>query len=620
MIPLLFLTIFGGRAVLCNNGEFFTDSQTFVGPEPMTIQRNHLLGVLPVWGPQFQIKVDLKINSWLGDKWGSIFRFTADPEKGNCCQVGQRLPGLWTQHGSNDKLHLATNMDGNGNVVFVNEMGNFQPGMWYSFVISQRKEENDYYYSVDINGVRKVHIKISLLELFENVRVFACDQHNDVADAEIRNFEAYSFSEPDNQTIGSQSLVGGQSVPVRRNQLLTVLKEWGPEYEIKLDLKINSWIGKWGSILRFTADPAEGNCCQVGQRIPGLWTQQGSSDTLHLVTNINGHGSHWIGLGGFQTRLWYSFVISQREEGGDFYFSVEIDGVRKVHIRNNQPETFENVKVYACDQHDYVADAEIRNVEVNEIAVETIYPNIPIPEPTEEPTKEPTEKPTDYCSLSSDHTMCKYIGPSESCASNTVYRELSADAKKAILDLHNDLRRKVAKGEETNGVNPPQPGATNMRKLVWNSELEAIAQRWADQCTFGHDIARNKIDGTSVGQNVYVRGGYRQEASVQGELKHAVQLWYDEVRSPILGFNSQDIKPFVFNYEAGHYTQVAWAETEQVGCGMTYYKTPRCWTTLVVCNYAVAGNIQGGVMYNPGPACTDCPDGYICDDGLCSKQ
>ena len=92
--------------------------------------------------------------------------------------------------------------------------------------------------------------------------------------------------------------------------------------------------------------------------------------------------------------------------------------------------------------------------------------------------------------------------------------------------------------------------------------MEAIAQRWADQCTFGHDIARNKIDGTSVsgkikifyrsifsdikvGQNVYVRGGYRQEASVQGELKHAVQLWYDEVRSPILGFNSQDIKPFV---------------------------------------------------------------------------
>ena len=29
--------------------------------------------------------------------------------------------------------------------------------------------------------------------------------------------------------------------------------------------------------------------------------------------------------------------------------------------------------------------------------------------------------------------------------------------------------------------------ASDMRALVWNNELEAVAQRWADQCTFGHD-------------------------------------------------------------------------------------------------------------------------------------
>ena len=40
--------------------------------------------------------------------------------------------------------------------------------------------------------------------------------------------------------------------------------------------------------------------------------------------------------------------------------------------------------------------------------------------------------------------------------------------------------------------------ASNMRKLVWNSELEAVAQRWADQCTFGHDSMRNTLDGTQV--------------------------------------------------------------------------------------------------------------------------
>lgn len=41
----------------------------------------------------------------------------------------------------------------------------------------------------------------------------------------------------------------------------------------------------------------------------------------------------------------------------------------------------------------------------------------------------------------------------------------------SILDYHNDLRRKVAKGEETQGAEGPQPGASNMRKLVMQLHL-----------------------------------------------------------------------------------------------------------------------------------------------------
>merc|ERR1719295_423836 len=109
-----------------------------------------------------------------------------------------------------------------------------------------------------------------------------------------------------------------------------------------------------------------------------------------------------------------------------------------------------------------------------------------------------------YCTLDSGHTMCKYQGPSGSCAAKTIFRGLSQEGKRLILERHNELRRKVAKGQETGGINPPQPAAANMRKLVWNTELEEIAQRWADQCTFGHDKVRTKLDGTSVGQNAYI--------------------------------------------------------------------------------------------------------------------
>ena len=97
------------------------------------------------------------------------------------------------------------------------------------------------------------------------------------------------------------------------------------------------------------------------------------------------------------------------------------------------------------------------------------------------------------------HTMCIYSGPSEDCQSKATGRELTETGKNIILEKHNELRRKVSTGEESS-----QPAASNMRKLVWNDELAAVAQRWTDQCTFGHDSKRNKIDGTYVGQNAYV--------------------------------------------------------------------------------------------------------------------
>ena len=49
--------------------------------------------------------------------------------------------------------------------------------------------------------------------------------------------------------------------------------------------------------------------------------------------------------------------------------------------------------------------------------------------------------------------------------------------KDVILEKHNELRAKVANGQEKRGVDGGQPRAANMRKLIWNDELAEIAQR-----------------------------------------------------------------------------------------------------------------------------------------------
>ena len=159
-----------------------------------------------------------------------------------------------------------------------------------------------------------------------------------------------------------------------------------------------------------------------------------------------------------------------------------------------------------------------------------------------------------------------------------------------------------------------------MRKLVWNDELAVIAQRWADQCSFEHDVNRVKADGTMVGQNIYWSGNSDQNSfdELMQTMANGVISWYSEVEDP--GYNSNDIYPFKSSYGALHYTQVVWAETEEVGCGFTYYNENSWFNQLVVCNYATAGNRWNEAMYLQGEACSQCPDGYSCEDGLCAKN
>merc|ERR1711970_424124 len=98
-----------------------------------------------------------------------------------------------------------------------------------------------------------------------------------------------------------------------------------------------------------------------------------------------------------------------------------------------------------------------------------------------------------------DHTMTIYEGPAAQCGKEgMIFNGLTQAGKDLILKRHNELRQKVAAGEEEG-----QPGASNMRKMVWNEELATIAQRWADQCRSGHDKNRDLCDGTVVGQNAY---------------------------------------------------------------------------------------------------------------------
>ncbi|GFG39604.1 hypothetical protein Cfor_02878, partial [Coptotermes formosanus] len=221
-----------------------------------------------------------------------------------------------------------------------------------------------------------------------------------------------------------------------------------------------------------------------------------------------------------------------------------------------------------------------------------------------------------YSSLCSDHTMCKYQGYGANCG-NVLYSGVTRSTdKQTIVDLHNNLRRQVAQGTESRGNPGPQPSAANMRKISWDDELATVAQRWANQCTFGHDACR-KVSRFSVGQNVYLSWTTGVPPDGQQDWSSAGLSWYNEV--PL--FNRSNVNPFQYSSATGHYTQEVWAETYKIGCGFTAYtSSDGKYNKFYVCNYGPAGNIVGGGtrMYTTGSAGTQCPAGTAPDNGLCA--
>eukprot|EP00095_Tigriopus_kingsejongensis_P009558 maker-scaffold518_size150039-snap-gene-0.18 protein:Tk09558 transcript:maker-scaffold518_size150039-snap-gene-0.18-mRNA-1 annotation:"scp-like extracellular domain containing protein 1" len=234
-----------------------------------------------------------------------------------------------------------------------------------------------------------------------------------------------------------------------------------------------------------------------------------------------------------------------------------------------------------------------------------------------------------------DHTMVKYCGAGSACNVTCSYGIPGMADIQRILDKHNDLRAKVANGQESRAFNSAngQPGAKNMYKLKWDPELAKVAQRWAQTCAGSHDSLRSTVQFSPAGQNMAWRAS---TATPNGRNYEAsIQAWYDEVDfmhpSIVDSFVSQSNtlikkKANGQNEAIGHYTQVVWGETKYVGCGVIVYATYNTQHNRVfynerfMCNYGSAGNYLNQPIYETASSTSEigasCPNGQA--NGLCT--
>jgi len=231
-----------------------------------------------------------------------------------------------------------------------------------------------------------------------------------------------------------------------------------------------------------------------------------------------------------------------------------------------------------------------------------------------------------YCKIAKDNTMCLYCGVNEKqCGDKICNLGITDPADiKTIVDKHNALRRKVAKGKEEKGKKGKrgQPGAANMMEVQWDEELAKMAQTWVNQCSEkAHDANRNVKSGY-CGQNWAWMASGSQKAKKDGPLKQSVDMWYKEVKD----FDSDAIASFQIGKKdthtgvVGHYTQVIWAKVTKIGCGYIERLVGKMYERTVICNYSPGGNMGGAEIYKVGEAGTACPPGSTHVDGLCRQN
>ncbi|KNC97728.1 uncharacterized protein SPPG_07190 [Spizellomyces punctatus DAOM BR117] len=163
----------------------------------------------------------------------------------------------------------------------------------------------------------------------------------------------------------------------------------------------------------------------------------------------------------------------------------------------------------------------------------------PKPEPTPTPIPKPEPKPVPKGSFQDD-----------------------------CLATHNRLRAQDGKGA-----------------LVWSAKAAAHAQNWANTLA-----ASGKFDlehsGGPFGENLFASSTSGDENQACGP---AVQSWYDEKslmpKSGLIG--DGDFHAY------GHYSQVVWGTTKELGCALGVNDGTGQKLSFVVCEYFPAGNFVG---------------------------
>jgi pathogenesis-related protein 1 len=144
-------------------------------------------------------------------------------------------------------------------------------------------------------------------------------------------------------------------------------------------------------------------------------------------------------------------------------------------------------------------------------------------------------------------------------------------------------------------------GTTPLPPLTWSDTLAAYAQDWADtqastSCSNPGHRSQQVLNDANRGENLAV---FWYQNTAPSTIEDAVQDWAAEkacwTYGTFMGTDQCEYSCYKdYSDGCGHYTQIVWRDTTQVGCGVaTCVDQTRGGSNvdIWICNYSPAGNV-----------------------------
>jgi len=135
----------------------------------------------------------------------------------------------------------------------------------------------------------------------------------------------------------------------------------------ELDITLNSWNtgGGWNNVIH--GSPNDHDCCNVGDRMPGIWLSNSGSETkgFYMMFDHSQDGDPYFWT---NTAVTVGNTYHVTMDVNQTWFTVTVDGVTIKDESKPSHPTYTNVKLYASDPWYTSADVTITNLLISNMA------------------------------------------------------------------------------------------------------------------------------------------------------------------------------------------------------------------------------------------------------------